>query len=68
MGTVYGIYPWESQGYPGWDIILVMGNLMGRLHTTSPEKLTNQELLLSTITVADFDRKHSGGWDKEWQT
>ena len=35
------------------------------LHTTAPEQLTDQELLLSTISAADLDRKHSVGWDKE---
>jgi hypothetical protein len=37
-----------------------------KLHTTAPEQLTDQELLLSTISVLDLVRKHSGGWDKEW--
>ncbi len=37
-----------------------------KLHTTAPEQLTDQELLLSTISVTDFARKHSGGWDKEY--
>ena len=36
-----------------------------KLHTTAPEQLTDQELLLSTISAADLARKHSGGWDKE---
>jgi hypothetical protein len=36
-----------------------------KLHTTAPEQLTDQELLLSTIFDADLTRKHSGGWDKE---
>ncbi len=36
-----------------------------KLHTTAPEQLTDQELLLSTISEADLDRKHSVGWDKE---
>jgi hypothetical protein len=36
-----------------------------KLHTTAPEQLTDQELLLSTISAADLVRKHSGGWDKE---
>ena len=36
-----------------------------KFHTTAPEQLTDQELLLSTISVADLVRKHSGGWDKE---
>ena len=36
-----------------------------KLHTTAPEQLTDQELLLSTISVADLVRKQSGGWDKE---
>ena len=35
-------------------------------HTTAPEQLTDQELLLSTISAADLARKHSGGWDKEY--
>jgi len=35
-----------------------------KLHTTAPEQLTDQELLLSTISAADLARKHSGGWDK----
>ena len=37
-----------------------------KLHTTAPEQLTDQELLLSTISVTDLPRKHSGGWDKEY--
>jgi hypothetical protein len=37
-----------------------------KLHTTAPEQLTDQELLLSTISVLDLVRKHSLGWDKEW--
>ena len=36
-----------------------------KLHTTAPEQLTDQELILSTISAADLARKHSGGWDKE---
>ena len=36
-----------------------------KLHTTAPEQLTDQELLLSTISATDLVRKHSGGWDKE---
>ena len=39
-----------------------------KLHTTPPEQLTDQELLLSTISATDLDRKHSvhsGGWDIE---
>ncbi len=36
-----------------------------KLHTTAPEQLTDQELLLSTISASDLVRKHSGGWDKE---
>jgi hypothetical protein len=36
-----------------------------KLHTTAPEQLTDQELLLSTISASDLARKHSGGWDKE---
>ena len=39
-----------------------------KLHTTPPEQLTDQELLLSTISVTDLDRKHSGSWDKEHPT
>ncbi len=30
-----------------------------KLHTTAPEQLTDQELLLSTISAADLARKHS---------
>jgi hypothetical protein len=42
----------------------VMG--MSHIHTTAPEQLTDQELLLSTIVSAtDLARKHSDGWDKE---
>ncbi len=33
-----------------------------KLHTTAPDQLTDQELLLSTISVTDLARKHSGGW------
>ena len=36
-----------------------------KIHTTAPEELTDQELLLSTISEADLSRKHSGSWDKE---
>ena len=36
------------------------------LHTTEPEQLTDQELLLSTISGTDLVRKHSVGWDKNW--
>jgi hypothetical protein len=36
-----------------------------KLHTTVPDQLTDQKLLLS-ISVAFLDRKHSGGWDKEY--
>ena len=36
-----------------------------KFHTTAPEQLTDQELFLTTISVADLVRKHSGGWDKE---
>ncbi len=36
-----------------------------KLHTTAPEQLTDQELLLSTISATDLARKRSGGWDKE---
>jgi hypothetical protein len=47
----------------------MMGNLkvddIQKLHTTAPEQLTDQELLLSTISAADLARKHSGVWDKE---
>jgi hypothetical protein len=39
---------------------------MQKLHTTTPDQLTDQELLLSTISASDLDRKHSGGWDKEY--
>ena len=38
-----------------------------KIHTTVPEELTDQELHLSTISVSDLDRKHSGGWDKEYR-
>ncbi len=37
-----------------------------KLHTTAPDQLTDRELLLSSISVSDLDRKHSGGWDKEY--
>ena len=36
-----------------------------KLHTSAPQQLTDHELLLNTISAADLDRKHSGGWDKE---
>ncbi len=46
-----------------------MGNLkeddIQKLHTTAPEQLTDQEVLLSTISAADLAKKRSGGWDKE---
>jgi hypothetical protein len=31
-----------------------------KLHTTAPEYLTDDELLLSTFCAEDLDRKHSG--------
>ena len=34
-------------------------------HTTAPEQLNDQELLLRTISAADLARKRSVGWDKE---
>jgi hypothetical protein len=36
-----------------------------KFHTTVPEQLTDQELLLSTISATDLVRKNSGGWVKE---
>ncbi len=36
-----------------------------KFHTTVPEQLTDQELLLSTISAPDLVRKHSDGWDKD---
>ena len=36
-----------------------------KIHTTAPEQLTDQELLLSTISATDLVRKHSDGWDNE---
>ena len=36
-----------------------------KLHTTAPEHLTDDELLLSTFCVEDLARKHSGGWDND---
>ena len=35
------------------------------LHTTVPEHLTDDELLLSTFCAEDLVRKHSGGWDND---
>ncbi len=35
------------------------------LHTTAPEHLTDEELLLSTFCAEDLARKHSGGWDND---
>jgi hypothetical protein len=35
-----------------------------KLHKTATEPLTDQELLLSTISSLDLSRKHSGGWTK----
>jgi hypothetical protein len=47
----------------------MMGNLkeddIQKHHTTAPEQLTDQELLLRTISAADLARKRSVGWDKE---
>ena len=37
-----------------------------KVHTTAPETLTDQELLLCTISVVDLVRKYSVGWDKEY--
>ena len=36
-----------------------------KLHTTEPESMTDQELLLSTISATDLARKHYVGWDKD---
>jgi hypothetical protein len=36
-----------------------------KLHTTAPEHLTDDELLLSTFCAEDLARKHSGGWDND---
>ena len=36
-----------------------------KLHTTAPEHLTDDELLLSTFCAEDLVRKHSGGWDND---
>ena len=36
-----------------------------KLHTTPPEQLTDEELLLSTFCVDDLQRKSSAGWDKQ---
>ena len=36
-----------------------------KLHTTTPEHLTDDELLLSAFCAGDLDRKHSGGWDND---
>jgi hypothetical protein len=36
-----------------------------KLHTTAPEHLTDEELLLSTFFAEDLVRKHSGGWDND---
>ena len=36
-----------------------------KLHTTAPEHLTDDELLLSTFCAEDLPRKHSGGWDND---
>ncbi len=36
------------------------------LHKTTPEQLTNQDLLLSTISEEELVRKHFGGWVKEY--
>jgi hypothetical protein len=35
-----------------------------KLHKTATEQLTDQELLLSTISSLDLSRKHYGGWTK----
>ena len=37
-----------------------------KIHTSAPEQLTDQELLLSSISESDLVRKHSSGWDKEY--
>jgi hypothetical protein len=36
-----------------------------KLHTTAPDHLTDDELLLSTFCEEDLARKHSGGWDND---
>jgi hypothetical protein len=36
-----------------------------KLHTTPPEQLTDEELLLSTFCVDDLQRKSSAAWDKQ---
>jgi hypothetical protein len=59
-----------SEGKPGENRAMMRNKVLQeddiqKLHTTSPEQLTDQELLLSTISVADLARKTSDGWDKE---
>jgi hypothetical protein len=35
-----------------------------KMHVTPPEKLTDEELLLTTFCVDDLQRKNSSSWDK----
>jgi hypothetical protein len=36
-----------------------------KMYTTTPEHLTDDELLLSTLCEEDLVRKQSGGWDND---
>ncbi len=36
-----------------------------KIHTTAPEHLTDDKLLLSTLCAEFLARKHSGGWDND---
>ena len=36
-----------------------------KVHTTAPEHLTDDKLLLSTLCAEGLARKHSGGWDND---
>ncbi len=36
-----------------------------KIHTTAPEHLTDDKLLLSTLCTEGLVRKHSGGWDND---
>ncbi len=72
----FGIFSFQIFNLPGTDEIpLQLSGEMPRaskgleegdiqkLHTTPPEQLTDEELLLSTFCVDDLQRKSSAGWD-----
>ena len=47
------------------QFIVIRRGPVQKLHTTPPENLTDDELLLRTFCAEDLVRKHSGGWDND---